>query len=62
MGYAPAHPPPRLLKIEHESPQWQAAIAALLLVAEHRGPTMLARIGVMRALNHHVECAFNPDS
>jgi hypothetical protein len=45
MGYAPAHPPPRLLKIEHESPQWQAAIAALLLVAEHGGPTMLARIG-----------------
>jgi hypothetical protein len=28
---------------------------ALLLVAEHDGPTMLARIGVMRALNRHVE-------
>ena len=26
-----------------------------------RGPTMLARIGVMRALNRHVERVFNPD-
>jgi hypothetical protein len=25
---------------------------ALILVAEHNGPTMMARIGVMRALNH----------
>jgi hypothetical protein len=27
---------------------------ALILVAETGGPTMLARIGVMRALNRHV--------
>ena len=33
---------------------------ALLLVAEHDGPTMLARMGVMRALNRHVEKTFNP--
>jgi hypothetical protein len=26
---------------------------ALLLVAEHGGPTMFARIGMMRALNRH---------
>jgi len=26
---------------------------ALLLVAEHDGPTMFARIGMMRALNRH---------
>jgi hypothetical protein len=31
--------------------EWQAAAEALLLVAEHGGPTMLARIGMMRALN-----------
>jgi hypothetical protein len=31
---------------------------ALLLVAEHNGPTMLARIGVMRALNWHVVPVF----
>ena len=33
-------------------PEWQAAAEALLLVAEHWGPTMFARIGIMRALNH----------
>ena len=26
---------------------------ALMLVAEHDGPTMLARIGMMRALHRH---------
>jgi hypothetical protein len=25
------------------------------------GPTMFARIGIMRALNRHVERVFNPD-
>ena len=25
------------------------------------GPTMLARIAVMKALNHHVERVFNPE-
>jgi hypothetical protein len=34
---------------------------ALLLVAEQDGPTMFARIGVMRALNRHVERVFNSD-
>jgi hypothetical protein len=33
---------------------------ALLLVADSGGPTMFARIGVMRALNRHVEREFNP--
>jgi hypothetical protein len=33
---------------------------ALLLVAETGGPTMFARIGVMRALNRHVERLSNP--
>jgi hypothetical protein len=32
-----------------------------LLVATSGGPTMFARIGVMRALNRHVEREFNPD-
>ncbi len=31
--------------------EWQAATEALLLVAERGGPTMLARIGILRALN-----------
>ena len=33
---------------------------ALMLVAERNGPTMLARIGVMRALNRHHVREFNP--
>ena len=40
----------RLPKPEHDAPEWQAAMQALILVADHDGPTMLARIGVMRAL------------
>jgi hypothetical protein len=27
---------------------------------EHGGPTMFARIGIVRALNRHVERVFNP--
>jgi hypothetical protein len=51
----------KLPKAEHDAAKWQAAMRALLLVAEHDGPTMFARIGVMRALNRHVERVFNPD-
>jgi hypothetical protein len=32
---------------------------ALLLVVEHGGPTMFARIGIMRALNRNVVREFN---
>ena len=35
-----------LPKAEHNADEWQAAMQALLLVAEHDGPTMFARIGV----------------
>jgi hypothetical protein len=41
----------KLPTAEHDAEQWQAAMEALLLVAEHDGPTMFARIGMMRALN-----------
>jgi hypothetical protein len=34
---------------------------ALILVAETGGPTMLARIGVMRGLKRHVERVFDPE-
>ncbi len=34
---------------------------ALILVASLSGPTMMARIGVMRALNRPVERVFNSD-
>jgi hypothetical protein len=43
------------------APEWQAAMQALILVA--RGdPTMLARIGVMRALHRHDVREFNSSS
>jgi hypothetical protein len=45
---------------EVEAPEWQAAIEALMLVVELSGPTMFARIGVMRALNRHYIREFNP--
>jgi len=50
----------KLLKAEHDADEWQAAMEALLLVAEQDGPPMFARIGIMRALNRHVERVFNP--
>jgi hypothetical protein len=46
---------------ETQGDPWQAAIEALILVATSGGPTMFARIGVMRALNRHVERVFNPE-
>jgi len=48
----------KLPKAEHDADEWQAAMEALLLVAEQNGPPMFARIGIMRALNRHVERVF----
>jgi hypothetical protein len=41
----------KLPKAEQDLDEWQAAVEALLLVVELNGPTMMARIGFMRALN-----------
>ena len=49
----------KLPKAEHDAEEWQAAMEALLLVVEHGGPTMFARIGIMRALNRNVVREFN---
>jgi hypothetical protein len=43
----------KLPKAEHDADEWQAAMEALILVAEHNGPTMFARIGVLQALNRY---------
>jgi hypothetical protein len=51
----------KLPKAEHAAPEWLAAMEALILVATHGGPTMFARIGVMRALNRHHVREFNTD-
>jgi len=49
-----------LPKAEQQLDQWLTAVEALLLVVDHNGPTMTARIGVMRALNRHVAREFAP--
>jgi len=49
----------KLPKAEHTTAEWQAAMEALILVATLGGPTMFARIAVMRALNRHVEPVFD---
>ncbi len=40
-----------LPKRTHDSPAWEAAIEALMLVVEHGGPTMMPRIAIMQALH-----------
>ena len=45
---------------ETQSDHWQAAIEALLMAAQERGPLLHARVGMLRALNRHVEHEFNP--
>ena len=44
----------KLPKAEHLAPEWQTATQALILAAGGRGPTMDARIGILRALNRNV--------
>jgi len=51
----------QLSPAEHAVSEWQIAMEALILIAESGGPTMLARIGVVRALNRHVAIVYNPD-
>jgi hypothetical protein len=50
----------KLPKSEHVAAEWQAAMEALILVASSGGPTMFARIGIVRALNRRVERVFDP--
>jgi hypothetical protein len=51
----------KLPKAEHKAPEWQAPMEALILVAAKGGSTMLARIGMLRALNRHHVREFNSD-
>ena len=41
----------KLPKREHDSRAWRTAIKALMMVAEHGGDPMLARIAILRALS-----------
>jgi hypothetical protein len=46
-----------LLKAEHDAQEWQAAMEALLLVAEHDEPRMFARICRYTYLREALYCA-----
>jgi hypothetical protein len=41
----------RLPKSEQAKPHWQAAIEAVIMAAEDRGPMLHARVGMLRAMN-----------
>jgi hypothetical protein len=45
----------KLSKTEQSHKEWQDAIEALILAAEGHGPMLHARVGMLRALNRHVE-------
>jgi len=49
----------KLPETEQQLAEWQAAVEALLLVVELNGPTMMARIGLLRALNRNVQREFD---
>jgi hypothetical protein len=49
----------KLPKAEQDLEEWQVAVEALLLVVELNGPTMMARIGIMGALNRGYVREFN---
>ena len=50
----------KLPKKESDLPEWQTAIEVLMLCSRG-GHAMLARIGVMKALNRHVGRVSNPE-
>jgi hypothetical protein len=50
----------KLPKAEQDLEEWQTAVECMILVVELNGPTMMARIGVMRALNRNLERTFDP--
>jgi hypothetical protein len=39
-------------KASQKLPHWQAAVEALIVAAEGRGPLLHARVGMLRAMNH----------
>jgi hypothetical protein len=51
----------KLSKAEQQLAHWQAAVEALIMAAEGRGPLLHARVGMLRAMNHGVERVFNSD-
>jgi hypothetical protein len=48
----------KLPKAEQDLEEWQTAIGCLIGAAEGRDFLMHARVGVMRAINRHIERVF----
>jgi hypothetical protein len=42
----------KLPKVTQQLPHWQAAVEALIMAAEGKGPLLHARVGMLRAMNH----------
>ncbi len=49
----------RLPKAEHEAGEWQTAAQCLMQAADKSGPIEFARMGMLQALNRHVERVFD---
>ena len=49
----------KLPKAQQQLPHWQAAVEALIMAAEGRGPLLHARVGMLRAMNHGHERVFS---
>jgi hypothetical protein len=49
----------KLPKATQQLPRWQAAVEALIMAAESRGPLLHARVGMLRAMNHGVEQVYS---
>jgi hypothetical protein len=49
----------KLPKAQKKLPHWQAAVEALIMAAEGRGPLFHARAGVLRAMNHGYKRVFS---
>ncbi len=49
----------KLPKAEHEAEEWQTAAQCLMQAADSSGPIEFARMGMLQALNRHVERVFD---
>ena len=49
----------KLPKATQQMIHWQAAVEALIMAAEGRGPLLHARVGMLRAMNHGRERVFS---
>jgi hypothetical protein len=47
---------------ERDRPEWRLAVQMLIDAAEDRGPTLFARMGIVKALEANVERTLNPQT